>query len=71
MGDAAAFVYFLIPIALLTVAGILGLGIFSLAKGGEFAAKHSNRLMRLRVIFQALAIVIIMTFLWLSAQSGA
>jgi hypothetical protein len=57
------FVYFLIPVGLAATALVLGVGIYSLAKGGAFAKEHSNRLMRLRVIAQAVTIVFILLFL--------
>ena len=57
------FVYFLIPVGLAATALVLGIGIYSLAKGGAFAKEHSNRLMRLRVIAQAVTIVFILLFL--------
>jgi len=57
------FVYFLIPVGLAATALVLGVGIYSLAKGGAFSKEHSNRLMRLRVIAQAITIVLILLFL--------
>ncbi|MEO1040698.1 MAG: twin transmembrane helix small protein [Pseudomonadota bacterium] len=66
-----ALQYFIIPLALLAVAVVLGLGIFSLAKGGEFSAKNSNKLMRLRVTLQAIAVALLMLFVWLLGRGGA
>ncbi|MBI1273866.1 MAG: twin transmembrane helix small protein [Alphaproteobacteria bacterium] len=43
-------------IAMLAVLATLFLGLFSMAKGGEFAKRYGNRLMRMRVTLQALAI---------------
>ena len=60
-----SFVFFLIPVGLLATAVILGVGIYSLAKGGNFAKEHSNRLMRLRVIAQGATIAIMALFLLL------
>ena len=59
----AGFLYFLIPIALLATLLILAVGIYSLAKGGAFAKEHSNRLMRYRVMAQAVAIGLMALFL--------
>ncbi len=59
----SAFVYFLIPVGLLATAAILGVGIYSLAKGGAFAKEHSNKLMRLRILAQAITIAIMVVFL--------
>lgn len=56
------------PMFLLTVAAcfvvliILMIGIGGFAKGGDFNRKHSNRLMRYRIIAQAVAILIILGF---------
>ena len=62
--------YVLIPIAMLATLGALGFGIYALAKGGDFAKNNSNRLMRLRVLFQAIAIALMMLFLWLLTQGN-
>ncbi len=55
----------LIIVALAAVLGALGLGVLSMLKGGEFAKRHGNRLMRLRVILQftALALIALAFFL--------
>jgi len=60
-----AFVYFLIPIGLAVTAIILGIGIYSLAKGGAFAKEHSNKLMRYRVLAQGITIALMALFLLL------
>jgi hypothetical protein len=49
----------LIPLALAAVAITLGFGIYSLMRGGEYARSHSTKLMRLRVVLQFTAIVIL------------
>jgi hypothetical protein len=55
----------LIPIALALVAITLAMGIYSLFRGGEFALKWSNKLMRLRVLLQFCAIlVLVAAMLW-------
>ena len=61
----SSFVFFLIPIGLFATLAILGLGIYSLAKGGAFAKENSNRLMRLRVLAQAITIALMFLFLFL------
>lgn len=57
--------YFLIPVAMLATLGTLVMGIFSLAKGGEFSKQNSNKLMRLRVMFQAVAVALLMALVFL------
>lgn len=49
----------LIILALASVLGVLVLGLVSMVRGGEFAEKHGNRLMRLRVILQFTAVILI------------
>ncbi len=66
----SGFVFFLIPIGLAATLIILGLGIYSLAKGGAFAKANSNKLMRLRVAAQAITIALMMLFLWLVSQGA-
>ena len=56
----------LIAIAIATVASILVMGLYTLFKGGDVAATWSNRLMRMRVLAQFVAIVIIMAVLYFS-----
>lgn len=60
-----SFVFFLIPVALAATAIILGVGLYSLAKGGAFAKANSNKLMRLRMLAQGVAIALMVIFLLL------
>ena len=50
--------------ALSIVAGILGWGVLTMARGGEYNIKNSNRIMRYRIIFQAIALVVILLLIW-------
>ena len=50
--------------ALSIVAGILGWGVLTMARGGEYNIKNSNRIMRYRIIFQAIALVVILILIW-------
>ncbi len=59
-----AFINALIPIALAVTFGILCFGIYSMFKGGEFARSNSNKLMRLRVVSQFVAVLILVLALW-------
>ena len=60
----------LILLAILAVAVVLGFGIYSLFRGGDYARSNSNRLMRLRVIMQATAVVLLMAGLWWKTSHG-
>ena len=51
-------------IACLVVLIILMFGIGSFAKGGNFGKKYSNKLMRWRIIAQALAVLLIIAFVY-------
>lgn len=48
----------------LVVLIILAIGIGGFAKGGAFNRKHSNRLMRYRIIAQAVAVIFIVILAW-------
>jgi hypothetical protein len=48
------------------VFGVLLAGLYTLWKGGAVSATWSNRLMRIRVLAQFIAIVIIMAVLYFS-----
>ena len=58
-----------IAIAIFTVFVILCLGLYTLWKGGETAATYSNKLMRIRVLAQFVAIILIMIVLWAAQGS--
>ena len=65
------FIYILIALSLLTVLGTLGLGVVSVARGGEFNRRWGNRFMRWRVTAQAISIAIILFgFWWTGAHPG-
>ncbi len=55
----------LVVIAVAIVAIILLTGIGGFAKGGEFNRKHANRIMRYRIYAQAVAVALILLFVWL------
>ncbi|MCK5041594.1 MAG: twin transmembrane helix small protein [Sphingomonadales bacterium] len=52
----------MIGIALAGTIGILFFGLFSMARGGEFNKKNSNKLMRMRVIAQFATIILLGIF---------
>ena len=57
---------FLIPVAVGITLLILIVGVISMLRGGSFNAKNSNRLMRLRVLSQLVAILLIGAFFLLA-----
>ncbi len=58
----------LIAIALGIVALVLLAGLYTLWAGGEVSRTWSNRLMRIRVLAQFIAIVVVMTVLYFSTK---
>jgi nitrogen fixation-related uncharacterized protein len=61
----------LIPLSLGAVFLTLCVGIYSLFRGGEFGRTYSNRLMRLRVLLQAIAVAVLLAaFWWTNAPKG-
>ena len=54
----------LIPIALGGVVIALLVGLYALFKGGDFGRSYSNKLMRLRVLLQFIAIVVLVAAFW-------
>jgi hypothetical protein len=61
----------LILLAIAAVAVTLGFGIYSLYRGGDYARSNSNKLMRLRVALQALAIILLVVGMWWKSTHGA
>ena len=58
----------LVGIATAIVAIILMFGLYSLWRGGDYARTHSNKLMRLRIAAQFVAILVIMAVLLFSGR---
>jgi len=48
----------LIVIALLATLGVLLFGVITMARGGDFNLKYGNKIMRTRIVLQALALLI-------------
>ena len=61
---------YLIFAALAAVATVLGFGIYSLFRGGDFGRSWSNKLMRLRVLTQAIAVAVLMLAVWWRGAHG-
>ena len=59
---SGTFVKILGIMLLIVVGVVLILGIGTLFKGGETSKKYSNKLMQLRVLFQFIAIIVLVCF---------
>ena len=56
--------FWIVALACLAVLGVLLVGIGGFAKGGEFNKKHANKVMRLRLLLQFIAVILILIFVW-------
>lgn len=56
----------LVPIALVAVAIVLLLGLVNMMRGGS--PNRSQRLMRLRVLLQFVAIIVVMATIWIMGR---
>jgi hypothetical protein len=54
--------HYLVPAAIVAVAVVLALGLINMMRGGS--PNRSQQLMRLRVLLQFVAIVVIMVTIW-------
>jgi len=55
-------------LAMAAVVVVLAIGISNFGKGGRQAAMKSNKMMRLRILFQFIAVVLIVLYVWLRGQ---
>ena len=62
-GDIMGWKMVLIALAMLSVAGILLWGVITMARGGEYNKNNSNKIMRYRIVFQAVALFIFLGLL--------
>ncbi|MAK09471.1 MAG: hypothetical protein CML36_03210 [Rhodobacteraceae bacterium] len=58
--------HIIIIIACLLVVIVLMVGLGGFAFGGEFNKKYANKIMRLRILLQAVAILLIIVFVYFS-----
>jgi len=58
----------LVVVALAAVALVLAAGLYTMWIGGEASLNWSNRLMRIRVLAQFIAIIIIMSVLYFTSR---
>ncbi|SEO87166.1 Hypoxia induced protein conserved region [Salinihabitans flavidus] len=57
--------FYVVAAAVLAVLVILMIGVGGFAKGGDFNRKYANKIMRLRIAAQFVAVVLILLFVWL------
>jgi RsiW-degrading membrane proteinase PrsW (M82 family) len=61
---------YLIPIALVVVFAVLCFGIYAMFRGGDFGRSWSNKAMRMRVVVQFIAIMILVAAMWAKQHYG-
>ncbi|MEP1519969.1 twin transmembrane helix small protein [Ascidiaceihabitans sp.] len=62
--------FVLIVIACLAVVGVLGLGLGGFGKGSGWAKNNSNKLMRYRILTQAIAVGLIVLYVVVKRNGG-
>ena len=60
-----------VAVSLFAVVVALGFGLYSLYRGGDFARSNSNKLMRLRIVLQFVAICVLVAAFWWRSRAGA
>jgi hypothetical protein len=64
--DGMSDIFFTLTIvAMLITLAVLASGLFSMARGGEFNRRNANKIMRLRILAQAVALALFATALLL------
>ena len=58
--------FIIVAIACLAVVVVLLVGVGTFARGGEFNRKYANKIMRLRLLAQFIAVILILLFVWVS-----
>ncbi len=61
---------YLIPAALIAVFLVLCFGIYTLFRGGDFGRSWSNKAMRMRVVVQFIAILVLVAAMWWKQNHG-
>ena len=58
--------FIVVVLSMAVVAMILMIGIGGFGRGGEFNRKYSNKLMRMRILAQFIAVILILLFVWIA-----
>jgi len=62
--------FYLVVAAIIAVVLVLVIGIAGFGKGGEFNRKYANKMMRLRILLQFIAVLLILAYVYLRGQGG-
>ena len=69
METFAAVLPYVLGAAVLATVGVLVVGVVAMFRGGDFNRRHGNRLMRMRVLFQGIAVGVLV-LLFILSQLG-
>ena len=50
--------------------GVLLFGVGTFGRGGDFNKKYANKIMRLRILMQAIAVVLLLLTVWVARHFG-
>jgi hypothetical protein len=62
--------FLLAAFACLAVVAVLMIGVGGFARGGDFNKKYANKIMRLRLLLQFVAVLLIVAFVYFSRRGG-
>ena len=58
--------HIILVLFMLATLAVVVIGVIAMAVNGKLNKNHSNKLMRLRVLFQAIAILVFVIIIWLA-----
>ena len=58
--------HIILVLFMLATLAVVVIGVIAMAVNGKLNKNHSNKLMRLRVLFQAIAILVFVIMIWLA-----
>ena len=61
--------FVVVVLAMATVAIIMLIGIGGFGRGGDFNRKHANKIMRMRIVAQFVAVLLILPFVYFRGKS--
>ena len=60
-----SILFWIVAAACLAVLAVLLIGVGGFAKGGDFNRKYANKIMRLRLLLQFIAVILIVAFVYI------
>ena len=66
IGNYMSSMQIILVLFMLATLAVVVIGVIAMAVNGKLNKNHSNKLMRLRVLFQAIAILVFVIMIWLA-----